>query len=207
MPVPDDYFVEPNKVKQFNPIPSDKYQVMIYDVNPIQEQNFKGDGMVDKLDFSFVVLDDKKFTSRDERDQPIEESTRGRRLWRKVPRSFVLGKKYRSSLFYELMCAIEKKQLNEDEMVKIQPNTLIGQQLSVFVSIKDQWNNIDSFLPITKDLEPMNTVLDLDPSEQGVKGKPSTENPKSADDFIKGLKEDKDEEVSEEQAAEIFSKS
>ena len=147
MPVPDDYYVEPNKRKEYFPFPADKYQVMIYDVNPIQELNFKGDEMVDKLNFTFLVLEDKKFDSKTEDGQPIEESTRGRRLWRKIPRSFVLGKKYKNSLFYELMCAVERKTLTEEEMVRVQPNTLIGQQLEVFVSVNDQWNNIDSFLP------------------------------------------------------------
>lgn len=187
MPVPDNYYVEPNKAKKFFPIPADKYQVMIYDVNPIQEQSFRGDEMVDKLEFVFVVLDDKKYKTENEEGQPVEASTKGRRLWRKIPRSFSPGGKYKASLFFELMCAIERRTLDKEDLVKVQPNTLIGQQLQVFVSVNEQWNNIDSFLPAEEDMTPVNTVLDFDTDEAVVKGETKE------DGFIEGLEKDKAE--------------
>ncbi len=210
MPVPDDYYVEPNQKKKYFPFPADKYTVMVYDVNPIKELSFKGDEMVDKLEFVFVVLDDKKFSSEDENGEPNEESTRGRRLWRKIPRSFSPGGKYKASLFFELMCAIERKTLDKDELSKVQPNTLIGQQLAVFVSVNESWNNIESFMKVDKELEVLPTVLDKDP-EEGQKEKASTENPGSAEEFENSMKEgfkdeDFENEVPKEKVEEIFSK-
>lgn len=191
MPVPDNYLVEPNKGKKYFPIPADKYQVQIFDVEAIRELNFQGTEDVDKLNFTFVVLDDKKVQSEDENGQPQEESTRGRRLWRKIPRSFSPGGKFKASLFYELMCAIEKKQLSQEELVAVNPNSLIGQQLCVFVSINKEWNNVESFLKADKDLDPLPTVLD---KETGAES-PSTANPSNPDEFIKGLEADKAEEL------------
>lgn len=200
MPVPENYLVEPNKPKKYTPMPADKYQVMIYDVNPIQELSFKGDEMVDKLEFVFIVLDDKKFESIDDKGEVKEETTRGRKLWRKIPRSFSPGGKFKASLFFELMCAVERKTLTKEDLVAVNPNTLIGQQLAVFVSINDTWNNIDSFLPVKKDLEPMTTILDEDPNavakvfaepaKEEQPKTPSTENPANPDDFIAGLEAD-----------------
>lgn len=172
MPVNDDYFVEPNKGKKFYPVPADKYQVMIYDVEAIREAGFQGKGEVDKLKFTFVILDDKKFNSEDEDGQPIEESTRGRRLWRKVPKSYSPGGQYKASLFFELMCAIERKTLEKEDIVKVQPNTLIGQQLAVFVSVNESWNNVESFLPVSKDLEPLPTINDKEELDEGELSKP-----------------------------------
>lgn len=166
MPVPDDYFVEPNKGKKYSPIPADKYQVMVFDVNPIKEMNFQGTEEVDKLEFQFTILEDKKFTEESDEGDKQEFSTRGRRLWRKIPRSFSPGGKFKASLFYELMCAIEGKDLAKEDLVKIQPNTLIGQQLCVFVSINKEWNNIDSFLKKGKDLEPLPTILESQEKEK-----------------------------------------
>lgn len=160
MPVPTDYYVEPNKPKTYTPIPADKYQVMVYDVEAIKEPAFQGEGEVDKLKFTFVVLDDRKITSSDENGEPMEESTRGRRLWRKIPRSFSPGGKYKASLFYQLMCAIERKQLEKDALTKVQPNDLIGQQLAVFVSVNETWNNVESFMAVDKELDTLPTVLD-----------------------------------------------
>lgn len=160
MPVPDDYFVEPNKPKTYTPVPADKYQVMIYDVEAIKEPAFNGEGEVDKLKFTFVILDDKKFKGEGEDGKEHEESTRGRRLWRKIPRSFSPGGKYKASLFYQLMCAVEKKELAKEDLFTVQPNTLIGQQLAVFVSVNDTWNNVESFMKADKEIDMLPTVLD-----------------------------------------------
>ena len=160
MPVPDDYVIEPNKGKKFTPLPADKYQVMVYDVNPIRELNFQKTEEVDKVEFIFVVLDDKETTETNDEGDTQTFSTRGRRLWRKIPRSYSPGGKFKASLFYELMCAIEGKQLTKEELVAVHPNDLIGKQLCVFVDINGEWNNIQSFLKAEKQMEPLPTVLE-----------------------------------------------
>lgn len=159
-PVPDDYFVEPNKGKKFTPIPADKYQLMVYDIKAIKELNFQKTEEVDKLEFIFLVLDDRELVEEDENGEPHKFTTRGRRLWRKIPRTFSPGGKFKASLFYELICAIEGKQLTKEELVKVQPNTLIGQQLCAFVVGNGDWNNIDSFLKADKEMDSLPTILD-----------------------------------------------
>lgn len=196
MPVPNDYYVEPNKAKEYTPMPADKYQVMVFDVEAIKEPAFSGDGEVDKLKFTFVVLDDKKFKSTDPEGNPIMESTRGRRLWRKITRSYSPGGQYRASIFFELMCAIEKKQIAKEDLAKVQPNSLIGQQVAVFVSVNETWNNIESFLAIDEEMEPLPTILD----------KESIGDP---DKFIADLEEGKKktaEDLNNKEAADILGK-
>lgn len=187
MPVPDDYYVEPNKPKTWTPIPADKYQVMIYDVEAIRELNFKGDDEVDKLKITFVVLDDKKFESENEEGEPTEESTRGRRLWRKIPRSFSPGGKFRASIFYELMCAVEKKEIAKEDLARVQPNSLIGKQIAVFVSVNDSWNNIESFMKVTKDLEPLPTILDTEDGQLRLEEEKPVKGEKLRDEEIEGM--------------------
>ncbi len=196
MPVPEGYVVEPNKGKKFTPIPADKYQVMIYDVNPVTELDFNKTKEVDKLNFVFVVLDDKEYQAEDEEGKMQTASTRGRRLWRKVTRSFSSGGQFKASFFFELMCAIERKQLTKEDLHAVNPNDLIGSQLCVFVDIKGEWNNIESFLPAQKDLEPMLTALDqedladtdLEKIAKAVDPGKSEKNDEKEDDFIASLK-------------------
>ena len=132
----------------FDPIPMDKYTVQIADVNyKTQRNNFKGIEE-ERLNFQFIVLDDKP-VSGDEG----APSTRGRYLWHAVTPS--LGQK---SWLLKIAKAVYGRDLTKEEMLGFDPESIIGKQVDVVVEQntgKDGvtvYNNIASYAKNTKPL-------------------------------------------------------
>ena len=132
----------------FDPIPIDKYTVQIADVNyKTQRNNFKGIEE-ERLNFQFIVLDDKP-VSGDEG----AASTRGRYLWHAVTPS--LGQK---SWLLKIAKAVYGRELTKEEMLSFDPEAIIGKQVDVVVEQntgKDGvtiYNNIASYAKNTKPL-------------------------------------------------------
>ena len=157
-------------MKKFQPLPMDKYQVQITDVNLVQQANqFKGGEMEDRLNFEFTVLDDKTMEEVNDEGEKEIVPIRGRRLWKRIaPSNSSAGKKSKASWFYKLLCAVEKKELTEEELVELAPVSLVGQQLLVMVEIAGEYNNILGFQPAEKELKEVPNADDRAAMEQEV---------------------------------------
>lgn len=156
MPLDVNYTVKPKELKKYLPVPADKYQVQITDINLVKQMNPFTGNEEDRMNFEFTILDNKTYEFNDQEGEQQIESIRGRKLWKRIaPSNSPAGKKSKASWFYKLLCAVEKKELTDTELVEISPNTLIGEQLIVMVEVNGEWNNILSFAPATKDLEPV----------------------------------------------------
>lgn len=134
----------------FEPVPADKYTCQIIDVNfKTQFNSFKG---VDeeKLNFKFVILDDKSFTN----EAGAEESTRGRNLWHAMTPTF--GEKAWLSKFVK---AVYGRELTKNELETFDPEAVVGKQVDIMVNQapnKDNtaiYNNIVAYTKTTKKLE------------------------------------------------------
>lgn len=204
MPIGPDYVVKPSKLKGFTPVPSDKYTVLITDVNLVKQLNtFKNPAVEeDRLNFEFSILDNKDFESRDEDGKLDTESTRGRRLWYRVTPKLSVGGKFKSTGLYKLLCAVEKREVSEEDLVDLAPDTLIGTQLSVFVEINGEFNNVTTVMKADKELDnlapfPVLTVYEREEQkaeEQSTgESKPAAAKPAAKDEkdpeWISGEKE------------------
>lgn len=172
MPIDASFTVKPKEIKKYKPVPDDKYQVQITDINLVKQLNQFNGLEEDRMNFEFTILDNKTQDIVNEEGETEIESLRGRKLWKRIaPSNSPAGKKSKASWFFKLLCAIEKKELTDSELVEIAPATLIGQQLVVMVEINGEWNNILSFAPATKDLEPVPAKEDVEISEEELEGK------------------------------------
>ena len=192
----DPYIVKPSKLKKFHPIPRGAYQAQITDAPYQEEPNpfdkpapGKEPEIRELYNFEFTILDNNNFDYKDEEGEQQIESTRGRRVWKKINKSLsASGKNSKASWLYKLLCAIEGKEISQEDLVELNVRTLIGQQVIVILEVKGEWNNILSFAHIEKDLE---SVPNADERIKAEQEKPSIDDPQSADDFIKGLETDK----------------
>ena len=155
-------------MNKFTPLPMDKYQVQITDINLVTQANpFKGGEEEDRLNIEFTVLDNKSMEIINENGEKEIENTRGRRLWKRIaPSISPSGKTSKASWLYKLLCAVEKKELAEEDLVEFSPATLVGQQVLVMVEIAGEWNNILGFQPVDKDLDPVLNADDRAREEQ-----------------------------------------
>lgn len=154
--IQDDFIVKPKELKKYHPIPADKYQVQITDVNLVKVMSQFSGKEEDRLNFEFTVLDNKNWDFVDEEGEKQIESTRGRRLWKRVsPSISPSGKRSKASWLYKLLCAVEKKELKDEEISELNPNSLVGSQLQVMVEVAGEYNNILAFSAVEKELEPV----------------------------------------------------
>ena len=167
------YTVKPRLMKKFTPLPMDKYQVQITDINLVKQANpFKGGEEEDRLNIEITVLDNEKTMEVVNEDGKKEiEGVRGRRLWKKIaPSISPSGKTSKASWLYKLLCVVEKKELKEEDLTEFSPITLIGQQIIVMVEVAGEWNNILGFQSAEKDLEPVQNA-DERAKEEQISGK------------------------------------
>lgn len=179
--------------RTFYPIPADKYTVQISDVNSVVAKSpYTGEDEV-LLNFEFTVLDNKNFDYlNDDKEQEIE-STRGRRLWKRMRPVIADGNKGKASWFYKLLVAIERKAETADYFSSIDPNGLIGQQVMVMVNKtpgkdKKEYNNILDFAPVEKELNPVDVSAkeDLNPVDVSAKEDLTDEDTSDLDKTLKG---------------------
>lgn len=199
----DPYLVVPSKLKKFYPVPMGSYQAQITDVtykeeiNPFDKPEAGEQPEMRQLyDFEFTLLEDKKYSYKDEDGNEQIESVRGRRVWKKINKALSAGgKNAKQSWLYKLLCAIENKQLEQDELKELDVRTMVGTQVNLMLEVKDQWNNILGFAHADETLESVPNASERVSVEQKAPEKPSTQNPQSPEEFIQGLEEDKAKEV------------
>jgi hypothetical protein len=153
----------------FEPIPTDKYIVVIADVNQVQRQKYHSTEMEDKLNFQFTVLSDKPMP---EKPGKPASSTKGRFLWHAMTKS--LGAR---SWLLKLAKAAYGRDLTEAEFDKFETdgenmtNSLVGKQVEVMVEAAPNadhtavYNNILAYSPCLKPL-PIPEDVKIGPKEQ-----------------------------------------
>lgn len=147
------YTVKPSILKKFKPVPADKYQAQITDVNLLKAMNNFSGEEEELLNFEFTILDNKNFDYQEDGEKQIE-STKGRRIWKRIrPSLSAASKRSKASWLYKLLCAVEKKELSLEQLSDIDPNTLVGQQVVIMVEVAGEWNNILSFAAAEKEME------------------------------------------------------
>jgi hypothetical protein len=174
----------------FDPVPADKYVCQIVDVNAVRQFNkFKNEEET-RLNYQFVILDDKK------EDDKLK-SLRGRFLWKRTSLSL-----HEKSWLFKLASGVAGKPLTQEEKEKFDPESLVGKRVDCMVEQKPSadgskiWNNVISFSKAS----PKGCVgqkledFDFQPKPKEIE---KTSSPAVApkeevvDDFIKGLEEDK----------------
>lgn len=106
----------------FDPIPADKYLCQIVDVNAVEAPNpFKGGAVETKLNFQFVLLDEKK-------ELKPGVSLRGRYLWKRT--SLSMNEK---SWLYKLAKAVYGHELSIEEQKKFDPEAIVGMRVDCMV--------------------------------------------------------------------------
>jgi len=143
---------------KFELIPANAYTLQIADVNfKTQFNKFKG-VEEERLNFRFIVLDEKPMADGSEFD-----TTRGQYLWKAMSQS--LNEK---SWLFKLACAVYGKTLSQDEQEAFNPEDLIGFQVNVLVDQKANeagtaiYNNILSFAKTVKKLPLVEEVVRAD---------------------------------------------
>jgi hypothetical protein len=178
----------------FEPIPSDKYVTQCVAVTAKEEPNtFKGGALELKLNFQFVLLDDKK-------ELKPGVSLRGRYLWKRTSTS--LNPK---SWLYKLYKGVLGREPSIVEMEKFDPESLVGKRVDAMVEqspSKDGsriYANIISFTKASEKGCMGNKLEDFDYEAAKAKSERTSEPIPSAkvetkkedvDDFIAGLEED-----------------
>lgn len=180
--------IQPIKAERFEPVPDDKYTVLITDVNEVTQFNkFKNEDEV-RLNFEMAILDDAEFEYEDENGETKVENVRGRKLWWRVTPSLSPGIRYKASHLYKLLCAVEGRDLDQSELHELDPDTLIGQQVSVFVEVNGEYNNVSSVMHARKklDTEGIQTVYDrADEEADGGPSKPEEVRPETREKYNK----------------------
>lgn len=188
----------------FEPVPSDKYTLLIVDVNLIQQKKYQSVEEEDVLNYQFAILEEKPMPVVEGKE---ETNTRGRFLWKRCR----LALNDRSWLG-KLAKAAVGRSLTKEEMESFDAESIIGEQVSAFVeqsaSKKDSsiiYNNIISFEKVAKKLEP----VEFEAKETGVVEKSTVpaEAPKTdeeIDNFLGKIEEEKESEaeVKEEDSVE-----
>jgi len=135
----------------FEPVPMDRYQVWIRDVNLVKQFSpWKGEE-VEVLNYQFEILDDKPMPAK---EGEKAESTQGRFLWKRCSPS--LNPK---SWLNKLVNGVIGRDLTKEEAENFDPESLVGKQVMVMVEQtpgKDGttiFNNIVAFSKPAKDLE------------------------------------------------------
>lgn len=104
----------------FDPLPDDKYTVQIVDVNAVEQANsFKGGAMETRLNYQFVIVDDKK-------ELKPGVSLYGRYLWKRTSLSM-----HEKSWLRKLARAVYGRDLSVDEQKSFDPESVIGKNVDV----------------------------------------------------------------------------
>ena len=171
----------------FDPVPADKYTVLIVDVNLVSQHNKWKGTEVDMLNYQFIVLDDKEMPESDGE----KESTRGRFLWHRI--SPVINDR---SWLGKFLKAVYGRDLTKEEKEEFDPESIIGKQVSVMTEQNESgdrvFTNIISYTKCTKKLKP----VEFESNAGAVVEKssvPATA-PESADDVLDELESDSEVE-------------
>ena len=149
------------KTNSFDPIPMDRYQCFIRDVNLVKQFSpWKGEE-VEVLSYQFEILDNKPMPVK---EGEKAESTQGRFLWKRCSPS--LNSK---SWLNKVVKGVLGRDLSKEEIESFDPESLVGKQVLVMVEQspgKDGvtiFNNIVAFSKPAKDLD----TKDIDLAKPG----------------------------------------
>lgn len=146
-----------NEGKSFDPVPEDKYQVQVTDVEAVIQMNYQGTQEEERLRYTFTILDPDK-TMQDEAGNPAP--LRGRKLWSRFTKVLSLPGASKASNLTKLIAAVFGRELERAELEVFEPEDIIGKQLSVMVNQTKSkadgniYNNIISFSKAGKEMEP-----------------------------------------------------
>lgn len=163
----------------FEPVPMDRYTVLIVDVNLVSQNKFQSTELEDVLNYQFAILDDKPMPKEGDSDE--EKTTRGRFLWKRCRTAL-----NNRSWLGKLAKAAIGRDLTKEEAEEFDAESIVGAQVDVMVEqaeSKDKqriFNNIVAFNKTVKKLEP----VEFQPKEQGVVEKTTVpaEAPKTKDE-------------------------
>lgn len=180
----------------FAPVPSDKYTCQVIDVNAIQAFNKFKNVEETRLNYMFVILNEKK-------EDDKFKTLRGRFLWKRISLSL-----HEKSWLFKLASGVAGKPLSQDDKEKFDPESLIGKQVDCMVEQSPPsadgkiWNNIISFTQTKKEME----AFEYEPKPKEIeKSSSPAVAPKEESDFIKGLEKDK-EKLTKEDVGDVFGK-
>lgn len=169
----------------FDPIPADKYLCQIVDVNSVESPNpFKGGAIETKLNYQFVLLDEKK-------ELKPGVSLRGRYLWKRT--SLSMNPK---SWLYKLAKAVYGHELSIEEQKAFDPEAIVGMRVDCMVEQQPSkdgskiYSNIISFTKASPKGVFGQEVEDFDYAaakakqvERASQGIPEAKQKSSADEF------------------------
>lgn len=144
------FTVEASSAKSYPPIPADVYQAQILDIEKRQEKAYQSEELEDRLNFTFVIVEDGPYY--------------GRRFWRSMAPKLVGGTK--QSNLYAFLAVLTGKAFTKEECAKAKDivtadylNGLVGKQVRLSVSSKVgedgvERNRVSAFLPVKEELPP-----------------------------------------------------
>lgn len=148
----------------FSPVPADKYTVQILDVDYKMTKKYKSNEDEEKLNYKFVVLDDKEMV-----EGTKTRSTRGKYIWSAVSQS--LNKK---SWLYKLACAVYGRDLTKEEMDPehkdfFNAESLVGKQVDVMVSVETSKTSGNSYNKVIGYFKNNKALKSWDNESEGIK--------------------------------------
>jgi hypothetical protein len=147
-----------NEGKSFDPIPEDKYQVQIYDVEAVMVTNTFKQVEEERLRYTFIVLDPDKTMPGISPEGTAPAAIRGRRLWARFSKTLSIPGSTKPSNLTKLVSAVYGRELAKPELETWEPEDIIGKQVCVMVSkeVKGEnvYNNILSYSKANALLEP-----------------------------------------------------
>ncbi len=191
--------VEIKRGGDFDPVPMDRYTVIICDVNLVSQFNQFQGKEEDVLNYQFQILDDKPMPLKEGEDAA---TTRGRYLWKRCRPAL-----NNRSWLGKLAKAAEGRDLTKEELDSFDPEVIIGKQVDVMVEQAESkdgqkiFNNVISFNKTAIKLEPLSAKeAEEKPAtiEKSTTSVPAQAPDAEAESFTKSLEEEGKVEVKEE---------
>jgi len=203
MPITGDVKVtKPVGNREWKPVPEDIYQVVVKDIMDKDVRVFGGaeDELESKYLFKYVILDhvdDPTIHKQMLTDFVYPKWFSGDSKKKLSPSKLITIFK---SIYGFYFPDTKVEDIPEDQVTD-QVNQLIGSQVRIAVKVKeDESNKITDYLVIKEELEVPEDVKIAE-----IKEKASGENPKSSEEFIKSLEDDKKvEDMSQEELDKTF---
>lgn len=180
----------------FEPLPDDKYTVQIVDVNAVEQANsFKGGAMETRLNYQFVIVDDKK-------ELKPGTSLYGRYLWKRTSLSM-----HEKSWLRKLARAVYGRDLTIDEQKSFDPESIIGKNVDVMTEqspSKDGSRIFSNIISFTKASLKGCMGQDLKPFDFAGAKEKAAQRKAGIEKSSISLKVEDDNSVSEKELDELF---
>jgi len=152
MPIEENFPIEKQEAKEYQPIPENVYQVELLDINLTEKPKYNQPDVLEKiLEFQFVILAGKDKDGND---------LRGRSIWRNFVPTYLYVGKNGKNLLYQIIEAFIGREMTQEEEAKLDVkwlNRLITKQVRVGIKNKKKddkvYNNIADFYAAESQLE------------------------------------------------------